>query len=137
MFMDTSQKYYESVMSDFKSYGRGRSLEQFCRDEAVDFKWLVKAKELYGDIENARLPKSSKHKKAKSPDLIRLHFDNESEVMETNAESENTKDKEDCKTEEAQWRVSNLRLVTPGGHEIEIKASDPGAVCELLTTLSA
>lgn len=31
MFMDTSQKYYESVMGDFKSYGRGRSREQFCR----------------------------------------------------------------------------------------------------------
>lgn len=39
--MDTSQKYFESLMSDFKSYGRGRSLEQFCRDEAVDFKRLV------------------------------------------------------------------------------------------------
>lgn len=34
--METSKDYFESVIRDFKTYGRGRTLEQNCRDEAVD-----------------------------------------------------------------------------------------------------
>ena len=29
--MDTSKNYYDSVMRDFQTYGRGRTLEQYCR----------------------------------------------------------------------------------------------------------
>ena len=38
--MDTSKNYYDSVMRDFQTYGRGRTLEQDYRDEAVDCKLL-------------------------------------------------------------------------------------------------
>ena len=58
--MDTSKDYYESVMRAFQTYGRGRTLEQYCRDEAVDFKWLQKARDLYGAVENANPPKPAK-----------------------------------------------------------------------------
>lgn len=77
--MDTSKDYYESVMRDFQTYGRGRTLEQYCRDEAVDFRWIEKAISKYGIPEKTKVVKTQKRTKSKSPDMIQLHFEQESE----------------------------------------------------------
>lgn len=129
-------------MLQFKTYGRGRSLEQFCRDEAVDYNWLCKAKDLYGTLKNDPASKSGRRTKSKSQDLIRLHYEND--VTETDeVKNQDTESDGDAKTEAPEpvtagiWQVAALRLITPSGMEMEIKASDTSAVMELLATLAA
>lgn len=91
MIMETSKNYYESVMRDFGMYARGRSLEQYCRDEAVDIKWLTKAKEQYGVPEEDRKPRQKRRAAVrtadKTPEMIRLHYDPEAEIADTPATS--------------------------------------------------
>ena len=71
--------------------------------------------------------------------MIQLHF--EAEPSET--PSENTSEavitgsvpqEPDAKSE---WSVSSLKIITPQGHEIEIRTLNLSAVSELLSTLSA
>ena len=45
--MDTSKKYYEDKLRDFNKYRRGRTLAQFCKDEGIDYDWMLKAKRKY------------------------------------------------------------------------------------------
>lgn len=89
--METSKNYYESVMRDFGMYARGRSLEQYCRDEAVDIKWLTKAMEQYGVPEEDRKPRQKRRAAVrtadKTPEMIRLHYDPEAEIAATPATS--------------------------------------------------
>ena len=75
--MDTSKAYYESVMRDFRIYGRARSLEEYCRDEGADYRWIEKAKELYGVTTKGKSVKSGKKSVTKTPDMIQLHFEAE------------------------------------------------------------
>lgn len=138
--MDTSKDYYESVMRDFKTYGRGRTLEQYCRDEAVDYKWIEKAIEMYGPVEKTKSAKPVRKARSKSPDMIQLHFDPEPEDSSASGQTK-TITKEDSlssgnETPVPEWRVVSLRLMTPQGHEIEITTSNPSAVSELLATLT-
>ena len=75
--MDTSKNYYESVMRDLQTYGQGRTLEHYCRDEGADYKWIEKAKEPYGLPAKGKAAKAGKKSSSKSPDMIRLHFEPE------------------------------------------------------------
>lgn len=68
--MDTSKDYYESVMRDFKTYVRGRIPEQYCRDEAVDYKQIEKAKEMYGAPAKGKGVKPERKTKSKTTDII-------------------------------------------------------------------
>lgn len=127
-------------MRDFKTYGRGRTLEQYCRDEAVDYKWIEKAKEQYGSVEKTKSAKPVRKARSKSPDMIQLHFDPDPEESSA-PEQTKTIEKEDTpsagnETPVQEWRVVSLRLMTPQGHEIDITTSTPSAVCELLATLT-
>lgn len=63
-------------MRDFQTYGRGRTLEQYCRDEGAYFKWFEKAKELYGDPapKKGKADKAERKSKPKPTDMIKLHF---------------------------------------------------------------
>ena len=139
--MDTSKDYYESVMRNFQTYGRGRSLEQFCRDEGADYKWIEKSKDQYGTPSKTRTTKVVRKTPQKSPDMIQLHF--EPDQTEPPAEHQSiplTDADAPRDTETApkpQWKVASLRMTTPEGHEIEIKTSDPSAVSELLAKLTA
>jgi len=134
--MDTSKDYYNSVMRQFKTYGHGRTLEQFCRDEAVDYNWLIKAKDQYGEPETVRVSKPGRRTKTKAPDLIQLHYEDDTKEPAPEAvedvKPEVKEPNQDCKT----WRIACLKLVTPGGEEIEISASGTSAVSELLATLT-
>lgn len=137
--MDTSKDYYESVMRDFQTYGRGRTLEHYCRDEAVDYKWIEKAKSLYGDQPKAKAVKPTRKDKDKSQDMIQLHFEPEpTEGLDAQAApTPETSPAEPAPPyAKPQWRVSSLRVMTPLGHEIEIRTSNPPAVTELLAKLT-
>lgn len=148
MIMETSKNYYESVMRDFGMYARGRSLEQYCRDEAVDFKWLTKAMEQYGVPEEDRKPRQKRRAAVrtadKTPEMIRLHYDPEAEIAATPVTRCGTAVDADTPTgdgdtlsnvQEPKWSVLSLVIKSPSGNEIELRASKISAVSELLLKL--
>lgn len=136
---NTSKNYYESVMRDYKAYARGRSLEQYCRDEAVEYSWILKAQKQYGDIAEEKPGKKVTRKAKTEPtDLIRLHFEDdkpEEDKPVNTTHSEPPTVTEEKKTEP--WKVESLKVITPSGGEIEVRTSNLSAVSELLAKLTA
>lgn len=133
----TSKEYYDSLMRDYRMYSRGRSLEQYCRDEAVDIKWFEKAHAQYGTQTDKPQKKSTRKAKAEQADLIRLHFSDENAAIQVAGNMENKADDTNATKEPAgKWRVTSLRITSPMGNEIEIMTSNPSAVTELLTKLA-
>ncbi len=143
--MDTSKNYYETVMRDFAMYARGHSLEQYCRDEAVDYKWLQKAQKQYGIPEKSKSTRTIKRSKEKTPDetpeMIQLHFDPEDKadnITENVAEVLQPEPEVPViQANTGKWSVTSLKVMTPSGHEIEIRTDKPSAVSELLVKLTA
>lgn len=133
----TSKEYYESLIRNYRMYSRGRSIEQYCRDEAVDIKWFEKAQAQYGTPADKPQKKSTRKTKADPTDLIRLHFDDDTAAIQVAANEVNkTDDTNDSMETERKWTVTSLRITSPMGNEIEITASTPSAVTELLTKLA-
>lgn len=44
--METSRKYYEDKLRDFMRYGHDRSIQQFCKEDRIDYKWMVRQKRI-------------------------------------------------------------------------------------------
>ena len=42
-----SKEYFETVMQDYNQNRKGRSLRKYCKDEAVDYDWLIQYKKNY------------------------------------------------------------------------------------------
>ena len=42
-----SKEYFEKVMQDYNQNRKGRSLREYCKDEAVDYDWLIQYKKNY------------------------------------------------------------------------------------------
>ena len=42
-----SKEYFEKVMQDYNQNRKGRSLRKYCKDEAVDYDWLIEFKKSY------------------------------------------------------------------------------------------
>ena len=42
-----SKEYFEKVMQDYTQNRKGRSLRKYCKDEAVDYDWLILYKKYY------------------------------------------------------------------------------------------
>ena len=42
-----SKEYFEKVMQDYNQNRKGRSLRKYCKDEAVDYDWLIQYKQNY------------------------------------------------------------------------------------------
>ena len=42
-----SREYFEKVMQDYNQNRNGRSLRKYCKDEAVDYNWLMEFKKTY------------------------------------------------------------------------------------------
>ena len=42
-----SKEYFEKVMQDYSQNRKGRSLRTYCKDEAVDYDWLIQYKKNY------------------------------------------------------------------------------------------
>ena len=59
--MGTSKNYYEMVMRDFEMYTRGRTLEQYCCNDTVDYSWLVKIQSQNGNPDKSQKGKVSRH----------------------------------------------------------------------------
>ena len=39
-----TKEYFEKVMQDYNQNRRGRTLRKYCKDEAIDYDWLMKYK---------------------------------------------------------------------------------------------
>ena len=41
------EKYFEKVMQDYNQHRNGRSLRKYCKEEGVDYDWLIEYKKNY------------------------------------------------------------------------------------------
>ena len=42
-----SKEFFEKVMHDYNQHRNGRSLRKYCKDEAIDYDWVIKFKKTY------------------------------------------------------------------------------------------
>ena len=42
-----TKEYFEKVMQDYNQNRKGRSLRKYCKEEAVDYDWLIEFKKSY------------------------------------------------------------------------------------------
>ena len=114
-----SREYFEKIMQDYRSAmplgssknqnRNGRSLRKYCKDEAVDYNWLMEFKKTY----SASKPQIQQSVQA----FIPLSLEEETPKQTT-------------------WEVKVLQLQSPDGDSIEIKSNNLYAVSELLRKLS-
>lgn len=128
--MDTSRKYYEDKIRDFNRYRRGRTLAQFCRDEGIDYNWMLKAKRKYSGQAQQIQPEEASDEADSLPSLIELHFEDDSELQSKGRSSDETRPMENG------WKVGPLILTDPDGNEITISCGSAAALGSLLTKLS-
>lgn len=106
-----TKEYFEKVMQDYNQNRKGRTLRKYCKDEAVDYDWLIKYKNSYpGNVP----PKPTRE----AQPFIPLAIEDEK------------------KPEKKVWQVAGLRLESPDGGFIEINSNNLAAVTSLLQNLS-
>lgn len=105
-----TKEYFEKVMQDYNQHRNGRSLRKYCKDEAVDYEWLLGFKKNYPSLE-------CQHPVSSDIGFIPLLVsDNQSSVKK--------------------WIVERLELKSPDGDTIEIKSSNLFVVADLLHKMS-
>lgn len=122
----TSRKYYEDKLREFNQYKRGRTLQQFCKDEGIDYKWMLRAKKEYDKKNNDALA----HPDGECPTLIQLHYESDEEGGKTSAIDQPKAEKNQG------WTVGNVILTDPDGNEITISSGSAAALGNLLTKLA-
>ena len=103
-----TREYFEKVMQDYNQNRNGRSLRKYCKDEAIDYNWLLDFKKTYS---------ASKPLDQQPQSFVALSLEEE-------------------KPKEAKWEVACLQLQSPDGDRIEIKSNNLYAVTELLRKLA-
>ena len=104
-----TREYFEKVMQDYNQNRNGRSLRKYCKDEAVDYNWLMEYKKTYSAIR----PQTQQP----TQPFIPLSLEEETSKALT-------------------WEVKLLQLQSPNGDSIEVKSNNLYAVSELLRKLS-
>lgn len=107
-----SKEYFEKVMQDYNQYRNGRSLRKYCRDEAIDYNWIVEFKKTYP----AQREETSQQQTAVAG-FIPLTVVEDEKLPQG-------------------WQVTQLVLQTPGGDTIEIKSTNLMVVAELLRKMA-
>ena len=108
LIMET-REYFEKIMQDYNQNRNGRSLRKYCKDEAVDYNWLMEFKKTY----SASKPQVQQAVQS----FVSLSLEEETPKKVT-------------------WEVKSLQLQSPDGDSIEIKSNNLYAVSELLRKLS-
>ena len=93
-----SKEYFEKVMQDYNQNRKGRSLRKYCKDEAVDYDWLIQYKKNY--------PLQEKQQEPSQDAFIPITIKDETPKPTT-------------------WQVEKLVLKSPDGEQIEIKSNNP------------
>ena len=112
-----TREYFEKVMQDYNLNRKGRSLRKYCKDEAVDYNWLMEYKKTYRPIKS----QSNENKKLSEGEFIAL-------TVEESLTPEQPM--------QVGWQVERLLLKSPAGDEMEIKCTNLYAVSELLRKMS-
>ena len=90
-----TKEYFEKVMQDYNQHRKGRSLRKYCKEEGVDYGWLIEYKKNY--------PPRKEEISTEAPGFISLSL--EEKAIPTG------------------WQVSQLVLSDPNGNMIEIKSN--------------
>ena len=98
-----TREYFEKVMQDYNQNRKGRSLRKYCKEETVDYDWLIEFKKSYRS--NKLQP--NENKKLGEGEFIAL-------TVEENFVPE--------QQTPAGWQVERLILKSPTGDEMEICA---------------
>lgn len=105
-----SKDYFEKVMQDYNQHRKGRSLRKYCKDEAVDYDWLIEFKKTYPSrASDAPVPRDSV--------FLPLSVSESARVQPS-------------------WQVERLLLKSPAGETVEIRSSSLFIVAELLQKMS-
>lgn len=127
--MDTSKKYYEDKMREFNLYRRGRTLAQYCKDEAIDYNWILQAKRKYsGRTQSSDSEPDDANETDGVPSLIGLHF------VDDSTDSE---EKLPNSIPSQPWKVISVVMTDPQGNEITIKGGSPASLGALLTNIGS
>lgn len=106
-----SKEYFEKIMQDYNQHRNGRSLRKYCKDEAVDYDWLIEFKKSY--------PQSCpKHTPSGEAAFLPISI------------------REEHPAKAMTWEVDSLVLKSPEGERLEIKSSSLFVVAELLHKMS-
>ena len=103
-----SKEYFEKVMQDYNQHRNGRSLRKYCKDEAIDYDWVMEFKKTYP---------GTKKQEQQPENFIPLTVTNDEKHQPT-------------------WEVEHILLKSPDGQSLEIKSSSLFVVADLLQKLS-
>ena len=106
-----SKDYFEKVMQAYNQHRNGRSLRKYCKNEAIDYDWVMEFKKNYPNV---------KKREAENPQPVNFIL-----LTVTNDEK--------C---QPAWEVERLLLKSPEGQTLEIKSSSLFVVADLLHKLS-
>lgn len=105
-----SKEYFEKVMQDYNLNRNGRSLRKYCKDEAIDYNWVIVYKKNY--------PLQGKKQTDQPQDaFIPITIKDETPKPKT-------------------WQVEKLILMSPDGDSIEIKSTNMFVVADMLLKMS-
>lgn len=119
--METSKAYFEDILRRFETERRGRTLFQFCRDEAVEYKDLMAYKRSIGSKGKSR----RKNEPEPDPQMEELEELVELTVIDDAGPEAAT----------VQWQVISLTVRTPEGDIINLNCDSAPAVARLLSKL--
>lgn len=123
----TSRKYYEDKLREFSQYRRGRSLQQFCKDEGIDYKWMQRAKKEYA----VKSTDPADAGGAEAASFIELHYDGAAACGSSSEPTPATH-----LAGYRQWRVGSVALSDPDGNEITVSSGSVAALGNLLIKLA-
>ena len=103
-----TKEYFEKVMQDYNQHRNGRSLRKYCKEEGVDYNWLIEYKKNY--------PPRKEESVSETPGFISLSLEE--------------------KTISSGWQVTQLVLSSPNGDMVEIKSNNLLVAAELLRKMS-
>lgn len=103
-----TKEYFEKVMQDYNQHRSGRSLRKYCKEEGVDYDWLIEYKKNYPPCKTEAAPAA--------PGFISLSLEE--------------------KTVPSVWQVAQLVLSSPTGDMVEIKSNNLLVAAELLRKMS-
>lgn len=103
-----TKEYFEKVMQDYNQHRNGRSLRKYCKEEGVDYDWLIEYKKHY--------PPRKEEASSEVPGFISLSLEE--------------------KTIPSAWQVAQLVLSSPDGTMVEIKSNNLLVAAELLRKMS-
>lgn len=107
-----SKEYFEKVMQDYNQNRNGRSLRKYCKDEAIDYNWLIEYKKNYPTNRDNKVLQDTP-----ATGFIPLT------ITGTDKQSSG-------------WQVSQLVLSSPEGDTIEIKSTNMIVIAELLRKMA-